>query len=118
MKPVKYPSVIFPTKPKGEESMNADIEELAWESILTINQWLDTIGCDRAYRKDMRETYRKTMPELEAQALATAKVVEEATLKRVGEVKAPEKWNEVYKRAFELSQKHILESLKQGKPEE
>jgi hypothetical protein len=35
----------------------------------------------------------------------------------VGEVTPPEKWNEVYKRAFELSKKYIVESLKQGKLE-
>jgi len=35
--------------------------------LLTINEWLDAIGCDRTYRKDMKETYQKTIPELKAQ---------------------------------------------------
>lgn len=41
--------------------------------LLDINEWLDVIGCDRAYKKDMKETYEKTIPELQAQL---SKVVE------------------------------------------
>jgi hypothetical protein len=41
------------------------------ERLLTINEWLDTIGCDRAYRKDMKDTYNKALVELKAQDLKT-----------------------------------------------
>lgn len=40
--------------------------------LLTINKWLDSIGCDRCYRKDMKEAYQKTIPELKAQDAKTA----------------------------------------------
>ena len=45
------------TKPMSEQD----------KLLLTINEWLDAIGCDRAYRKDMKETYKKAIPELKAQ---------------------------------------------------
>ncbi len=40
--------------------------------LLSINEWLDAIGCDRAYKKDMKATYEKIKPELEAQRDLTA----------------------------------------------
>ncbi len=43
--------------------------------LLTINEWLDAIGCDRCYRKDMKETYNKAIPELTAQDAKTRKEV-------------------------------------------
>jgi hypothetical protein len=45
------------------------------ERLLTINEWLDVIGCDRAYRKDMKETYTKTLPELQVQDIKTRQAV-------------------------------------------
>jgi len=45
------------------------------ERLLTINEWLDTIGCDRVYKKDMKETYAKTLPELQAQDAKTRQQV-------------------------------------------
>ena len=40
--------------------------------ILPMDNWLESIGCDRTYRKDMKDTYEKIKPELKAQAKYTA----------------------------------------------
>ncbi len=37
------------------------------ELLLEINEWLDSLGIDRAYRKDMKESYQKDLPALKAQ---------------------------------------------------
>ena len=42
------------------------------EVVLTINEWLDALSIDRAYRKDMRSSYLGDIPALKAQ-LAKAK---------------------------------------------
>lgn len=48
------------------------------DRLLTINEWLDAIGCDRAYKKDMKETYQKAQVELKAQDTKTASILEVA----------------------------------------
>ena len=45
------------------------------DNLLTINEWLDAIGCDRAYKKDMKETYQKAIPELKAQMIKDKKQI-------------------------------------------
>ena len=43
--------------------------------VLGINEWLDAIGCDRAYKKDMKATYEKAKVELQAQIKDTLRQV-------------------------------------------
>ena len=43
----------------------------AEDTVMSINAWLDSLGIDRAYKKDMRVTYWYLRPRLEAQARIT-----------------------------------------------
>ena len=43
----------------------------AEDTVMSINAWLDSLGIDRAYKKDMRVTYWYLKPRLEAQARIT-----------------------------------------------
>jgi len=45
------------------------------EGLLTINEWLDVIGCDRCYRKDMKDTYNRILVEFKAQDAKTRREV-------------------------------------------
>lgn len=44
------------------------------DELLTLNEWLDALGIDRAYRKDMKETYQKDIPALQAQLAKVQKI--------------------------------------------
>lgn len=66
-------------------------KELAESTVLDINKWLDAIGCDRAYKKDMKETYQRTLPELQTQALATTEAVLDAVKGKIKGVENPNK---------------------------
>ncbi len=48
------------------------------ELLLEINEWLDSLGIDRAYRKDMKESYQKDLPALKAQLAKVLSLIEEA----------------------------------------
>lgn len=40
---------------------------------LAINEWLDELGTDRAYKKDMKETYAMVLPHMKAQVVKCKK---------------------------------------------
>jgi len=51
----------------ADTMLKAISEEIEKVAILTIDEWLDSHGIDRAYKKDMKPTYKHIKEDLEAQ---------------------------------------------------
>ncbi len=60
------------------------------ELLLEINEWLDSLGIDRAYRKAMKESYQKDLPALKAQLAKVKQHYEQKIVKELEELHRPD----------------------------
>lgn len=74
------------------------------DELLTLNEWLDALGIDRAYRKDMKDTYQKDIPALEAQLAKALKLdITMSGVERLGHFGVVRDWTINLKDGREIS---------------